>query len=342
MVHLVPATVLEPGRATLVSVRRDPDKAARVIRRTPLFYSDGPDPLVDRPRRVRAGSALVSFAGRLVVVQDDSSFLAYVDPRSGRVDSLTLPWAPSDARQFDDIRGNKRDKLDLEAALALPGADGELLVAFGSGSLPVRERIVVVDGASQVRVVHAAALYATLRDAKAFSGSELNIEGATLHGDDVLLFQRGNGARRDHLAPVNATCRLDARELLRHVVDAGPLPAMRDIRVYDFDASGATGLTFTDATTRRETSTVFFCAAAEDSPDVIRDGEVSGVALGEMDPTGSSRLVYTWLVDGMGVRSVDKVEGLAWHGERLYGVVDRDDPEVAADLIEIQLRGAWP
>ena len=42
---------------------------------------------------------------------------------------------------FDDVRGNKKLKLDLEACIVLP--DGRL-VAFGSGSSPQREKIVTV------------------------------------------------------------------------------------------------------------------------------------------------------------------------------------------------------
>ena len=59
---------------------------------------------------------------------------------------------------------------------------------IGSGSSPLRERFVIVDDAVTLREMHA--FYDALR--AVFAG-ELNLEGAVVDGDDLLLFQRGNG-----------------------------------------------------------------------------------------------------------------------------------------------------
>ena len=69
-------------------------------------------------------------------------------------------------RRFDDVRGNKRHKLDLEAAIEVSFGGRVWLCAFGSGSTLARERAVLVDltdvsrGAPEVRIVSIAPLIA--------------------------------------------------------------------------------------------------------------------------------------------------------------------------------------
>ncbi|HVH46488.1 MAG TPA: hypothetical protein VM925_29300, partial [Labilithrix sp.] len=149
--------------------RVDLSRGARVVSRTPLLYRRGADPALDRPAHVRAGSALASWSGHLAVVQDDACFLAIVDTTSKLVEDVAFPG--DGVRQFDDTRGNKKQKLDLEAVFVT--TDGRLLVAFGSGSSPLRERVVLVEGPQEsaplVTVVHAAELYAQLRSDHSFS-----------------------------------------------------------------------------------------------------------------------------------------------------------------------------
>ena len=93
---------------------------------------------------------------------------------------------------FDDTLGNKHEKLDLEACVMLP--DGRL-VAFGSGSLPAREQLVVWSGREPPVVVAAAALYARVRAAVPQGEARLNVEGAVVGGGACKLFHRGNDTR---------------------------------------------------------------------------------------------------------------------------------------------------
>ncbi|MCO5165830.1 MAG: hypothetical protein M9894_05620 [Planctomycetes bacterium] len=334
---------------TTARASHDPRLTARVRARHALRYAAGPAPALDRPAHVRAGSGLAwarTPAGRrLVVVQDDASFLALVDPAGPRVTDVPLPAGPGGARLFDDARGTKRWKLDLEACLVLDDGAGEVLLALGSGSTDQRERIVVARGlggpAPDVRLVHAPALYARLRAEAAFSGSELNVEGAALDGDDVLLFQRGNGAPRGGLAPVDATCRLDARALLAHLgAPAGAPPAPRAVVAWSLGALDGVRLTFTDATAGP--GGPWFLAAAEDSPDTYEDGPVTGVVLGVIEG-GAGR--WAPLLDPGGRPLLDKAEGLALDPadpRRAWVVIDADDPDRPADLCEVALEGPWP
>lgn len=321
-----------------VTARVEPALAARVVSRRALLYTRGADVALDRPAHVRAGSALASLgAGRLAVIQDDASFLALVDLASGRVDDVPFPASANGERQFDDLRGNKKRKLDLEATLAL--GDGSV-IAFGSGSSDLRERIVLVTAegdTSRVNVVDASALYGAMRAAREFSGSELNVEGAALDGEDVVFFQRGNGAGE----AVDATVRVDARGLLAYLRGGAPCPPLRGIVQWDLGTT-STGvrLTFTDGA-RAFSGGLAFLACAEDCPDATRDGPVSGVCIGRLDDAAQKCEIAAVLGED-GAPLLDKAEGLAFvDARRAYMVIDKDDPALPSELLEIELGDAW-
>lgn len=328
---------------------RESSSLRAVVRsRRPLFYAQGADRSLDRPAHVRAGSGLAWWTGgglgaRLVVAQDDSSFLALLDAPHASVDALTLDHVHEGQRQFDDTRGNKKRKLDLEACTVARGPDGrERMIAWGSGSLPARERLVVLEPGAGARIVDAGALYAGLRGAEELAGSELNIEGAAALGDRVRLFQRGNGAPRGALQPVDATCDLDLAELLAWLdaPESHAPPRPRDIVQWDLGSVRGVRLTFTDAC-RGPGDAVAFLAAAEASPDATRDGEVVGVAIGVLERSGEAR--WALVRDAGGEPVLDKCEGLAWvpgaAGRRALVVVDRDDPDAPSELLELDLEG---
>lgn len=324
----------------------DPSIHARIVRRTPLLYADGADPALDRPGHVRAASGLVRVGGTLAVIQDDASFVALVETATGRVRAVPLPAGPDGKRQFDDPRGNKRHKLDLEAVVPLRDEPGGAIAAFGSGSAPPREVVVFVRGVETaspaVEVVPAAAFYAVLREAADFAGSELNVEGAVLDGDCLRLFGRGNGAARGEVLPVDAVCRLHWPSLRAHLRDPARFspPAPDSVVRYELGMVDGLRLGFTDAA--RERGATFFAASAEDSPDATRDGRVAGSALGVFAPDGHAR--WTLLRGEDGAPFDGKVEGLEVAAEgplRARVVVDRDDPDAPAEMCEVELSGAW-
>lgn len=323
---------------TPIVAREDPSLVARVRSRRALFYAEGALEAHDRPAHVRAGSGLAWLGQRLVVVQDDASFLAIVDPRDASARAVPLPAGPGGARQFDDTRGTKQWKLDLEACVALDG----LLLAFGSGSTAQRERVVVARGLDDpagaeptIDVVAAGSLYAALRAEVAFAGSELNVEGAAALGDDVVLVQRGNGAPRGALTPVDATCRVDRAGLSAYLADPTRAPPpLRDVTPVDLGAIDGVRLTFTDAAAGPD-GALWFLAAAEASPDTYHDGVVVGVALGVIDRTGAAR--WSRILDETGGPLLDKAEGLALEGGHAWIVLDKDDPLAPSELCRVEL-----
>ena len=121
---------------------------------------------------------------------------------TGLADAITLPAGKENLRQFDDGRGNKKFKLDLEAMARVPMPGGAQLLAFGSGSKKRRENVMSLNfrgSASncmpqEPSLVALPALYARLRAESMFAGSEMNIEGALYIDGVIRLFGRGNGA----------------------------------------------------------------------------------------------------------------------------------------------------
>lgn len=328
-----------------VRAHRDASLGARIVARRPLHYASGPDLGEDRPAHVRAGSGLVRFGTGLAIVQDDADFVALIDAASGVVEPVALPRRGTGVRQFDDERGNKAEKLDFEACVVAEIRSVETLLAFGSGSTPARESVLVFERGERVpRVVHATGLYAALREERDFSGSELNVEGAVLVGGALRLFQRGNGAARGGLSPVNATCDVP----WSYVVDlaggrAVGAPSVGAVAQFDLGSVSDIALTFTDATVATS-GDVMYLAAAEGSPDAVSDGAVVGAALGVIRTTSRGiEARYTPLIGEDGAPAREKAEGVALGESRdhAYLVLDVDDPGRPSELCLVELSGPW-
>ncbi len=320
---------------------KDERLTARVVERRGLFYADGADAREDRPAHVRAASGLVWFSGELLMVQDDAAFLALVDPSSRRTRAVALPRGPGGHRQFDDARGNKADKLDLEAVLVA----GDLVVGLGSGATAARRRALLFDG-GEAQIAPAEDLYLSLAESAELAGSELNIEGAAMLGDGrVRLFQRGNGDPGRALPPVDATVDLVAAELVAYLSGAAAAPRVQRAAIAQYRLGELAGvrLTFTDAAVEPDSGRLFYLACAERSPDAVRDGEVLGSVLGVFDELDGDRpLRFALLCDERGGPLAVKAEGLAFGaGGELHVVLDADDPARPSDLCRIERAGPW-
>jgi hypothetical protein len=327
----------------------------------PEVERDGFNPSLgmDRPEHVRAASGLAFTGGRLAVLQDDCAFIAMV--AGDEVASLVLPRGIGGRRRFEVGLGNKHEKLDLECCIAI----GDELFAFGSGSTPMRERVVHVGYST--KLVDAAPLYARLREEV---GGAINIEGIAIvaakpepnskpriptgphnsafsgavslwpdvedeidGGSEIWLFHRGNTGPRDQ-GP--AIVRFAKTPLLRWLLGNGPVPDARSVGRIDLGEVDGVRFGFTDAIGVGERA--FYIAAAEDSPNAVDDGRVLGSQIGVIH--GAQVRATALVVDGAPI----KAEGLAFvpgHPERAWIAVDPDDVDVPARLYEIELVGSW-
>lgn len=313
---------------------------------TPLRYAEGADLALDRPAIVRSASSLAWVPDGIALIQDDANFIGVFDPDGAGTRAIALPSGHEGLRLFDDRRGNKAYKLDLEACVAVEHEGDTLLLALGSGSTPRREQVVLVrgwaTGRPTVEVRHVPRLYEVLRAEQAFAGSELNVEGAIVDGDRLRLFSRGNGAPRNGVLPVNATCELDWTTFLAHLLapDRHPPPSPASVVRYELGALEGVPLGFTDATLWRDGT--LYTAAAEESPDAVRDGRVVGSVVGTLGHDGATR--WAPLTDRAGRLFDGKVEGVVPSrdaSDRLFVVVDADDPDAGSLLCTVRLRGGW-
>jgi hypothetical protein len=307
----------------------DPALQVRVHGQRALRYDAAAEAHEDRPAHVRAASGLAVHGGRLVVVQDDASFFGVVG--SDGVTAMKLPRGLDGRRRFEVGLGNKLDKLDLESVVAI---DDELW-AFGSGSLPIRDKICRVRHGIP-RVLDAAPLFKRLREA--LDGA-LNIEGAArvVAGgrDELWLFHRGNTGPRD---PGPAVLRLAIAEMRAWLDATAQMPSLVDVDSYDLGTADGVRIGFTDAVA--DGGRVFYVAAAERAPNAIDDGPASGSQLGVIDVATGVVRAASFTNDGAPV----KAEGLAFDPARpkhAWIALDPDDPEAPAPLLDVELIGPW-
>lgn len=296
----------------------------RVVATRTLVYDRPADPGEDRPDHVRAASGLAMQGSQLIVIQDDASFLAVVTP--GGVSAVKLPRGRDGRRRFEVSLGNKLDKLDLEACVVV---DDELW-AFGSGSLPSRDKICVVQhGVPRVR--DAAPLFNRIRD---LLGGAVNIEGAACVREELWLFHRGNTGPEDLGA---AVIRFDLAAMRSWLAAESALPAIRAVDGYDLGQIDGVRLGFTDATA--DGDHVFYLATAEKTPNAIDDGEIVGSQIGVIRE-GTVRAATLVSPDGIPV----KAEGITLDRKRpqhAWVALDCDDPDQPALLFDIELVGPW-
>ena len=291
---------------------------------------------IDAPRGeagghfIAAGSGLVRTGEHLYVIADDERELAVFAPDGdspGRLARFLPGVLPTDPEK------RKRCKPDLEALALLPSPDRGAGVLFGleSGSRPQRRGGVLwqldergaLDG--RPRRVDIAPLYQALEA----EIPDLNVEGATVVGERLLLFQRGNGP-----AGVNAVIELDFgmawRELEQGRLSARPL---RRIRPYELGEVEGVRLCFSDATALRDGS-VLFTAVAEAGDDTYLDGACVGAAIGLIGAGGE--LIAIEVLEPAakveGVEAEERSDGL-----RVLMVADADDPGKPSPLLVAQL-----
>jgi hypothetical protein len=312
---------------------------ARVGECRELWYEPDEQADPDRPPFVRGASGLAYLGDRIAVVQDDTQFLGLVS-HTGSVDAVVLPPGPENRRRFDDEVGNRHLKLDLEAVTSLEHSGRATLLAFGSGSTPARENILVLrdrgaEEPPEIRIVSAARLYALLRAKLELPGVATNIEGAATSGDELVLLHRGSSAADDR----NAVVRFDLNAFLDWLERGGRLPKVNSLERYDLGAI-ADGVPYAfSGLTAIERGRFAFTASAEAGTSPLADGPVLGSKIGFLGPKTAWSAELT---DATGARLPIKAESvLAVSGapDRFLVVLDGDDSEAPARLCDVQVLG---
>ena len=223
-----------------------------------------------------AASGLVCANGRAYVLADDEHQLAIFSDRATpgslhRVVPGTLPM----------VKGaRKKRKPDFEALLHLPASapgaasSAGVLAGFGSGSRPNRQRgaLLALDSWGlpllPARSIDLRPLYEPL---EARLG-QINIEGAFVLGDDLLLLHRGSGGSDNlalHVRLADFLAVLDGRS------DA---VEPHSIEAYELGAIDGVALGMTDGAALAD-GRWLFTAVAEATDDAYADGACRGAGL---------------------------------------------------------------
>jgi hypothetical protein len=286
-----------------------------------------------RPVHVSAASGLVRAGDSLYVVADDENHLG-VFPAAGdragvlvRIAEGVLPLDP-------DLR--KRRKPDFESLARLPAFAGHshgMLLALGSCSKPNRCRGVALglDALGALDGGRATLDLEPLREALDSRFGSLNIEGAVVSGEELVLLQRANkGDRR------NARIRVRLDRVIAAIAGRGEvgIDALLDIHEHDLGAIGDVPLGFSDGAALPG-GRIAFTAIAEDTSDSYQDGACVGAAIGMLDAKGNVERLEP-------IEACHKVEGIEvtpanGHIDVLL-VTDADDERVPASLLQARLR----
>ena len=221
-------------------------------------------------------------------------------------------------------------KPDMEALVRLPALapfPSGALFGLGSGSRPNRNTGVLMPlgphGSMEgtIRRIDLSPLYAPLR----VHFSDLNIEGAFVLGDELLLLQRGHKG-----GSLNACIHFAWAEVWPWLLGQSAAPAEATaLQHYDLGAVEGTPLGFTDGAALPDGAWVF-SAVAESVDDSYNDGACVGASVGVVDAAGTLRSMRA-------LAPSFKVEGIAAHldGDALVltMVTDADDPAIPSQLL---------
>ena len=276
-------------------------------------------------RFLSAASGLVRMGRRHYVIADDEQHLGVFDPQAGGPVQLVRLF---DVDLPESAKKRKKQKADLESLMLLPPlprCPGGALLTLGSGSRPNRRRgaLLGLDATGallgQVRVIDLEPLYAPL--GRRFD--EVNIEGALICDDDLMLLQRGNKG-----GP-NATIRFAWREIEPWLLgEADDPPEPRLVREYDLGRVDGIPFGFTDATLLPDGGGWLFSAVAEDSDNAFDDGACLGAVIGSVGSDGALQPMRELAPR----RKVEGLEARLIHGKVVVGMVtDADDPEQPAE-----------
>jgi hypothetical protein len=302
-----------------------------------------------RPAFISAASGLVRRGDYFFVIADDEMQLGIF---------LATPLQPGTALPLlaGELplkpRARKRAKPDFEVLVELPPSRtrpyGALLI-LGSGSTSQRNRGVLLALTAQGQPEQLTPLTLDLTPLYAALDREfgtINIEGAVVQHEQLLLMQRGN---KKH--GVNAIVQLDLATLLHeialHDVEAEKLvaeranttigaTALRTIQTYALGSIDGVALGFTDATCLPD-GQLLAIAVAEDTDDAYADGATLGSCLCRFDR--DNRLLAITALD-----SATKIEGITvWQNAAanadtvLAFVTDADDVTIPAYLSTARL-----
>jgi hypothetical protein len=278
----------------------------------------------NHPTHLSAASGLVQVGPWLYVVADDELHLGKFLLAGNDTGELFRCF---DGNLPMDKEERKATKPDVEVLTLIPNFNNssqQALLALGSGSKKNRDRGVIIplDNSGNISsppdIIDLSHFYEFLK----IEIGKLNIEGAVIVQNNIMLFQRGNKKNR-----LNASIRLGLEDFYRAILKPRFEPHIQ-ITPYDLGEIDQVPLCFTDATSF-PSGEIVFTASAENTSDSYLDGACMGSAIGIIDSKGGLSLLEP-------INKKVKLEGIEANTNgnviELLLVTDADDAALPAKL----------
>lgn len=289
----------------------------------------------ERPAFLSAASGLVCCDNHFFVVADDELHLG-IFPNDPTQRGSTQRLLDGELPTHPKLR--KKQKPDFEVLTYLPTiamAASPMLMACGSGSRPNRATglLLPLDHRDELKKSTAPLLFdlSELYQALECEFGIVNIEGATVRDNQLLLLQRGNKKEG-----INAIVSLDLSKSIEGMLDGAiDTSALQTICTIELGAHDSVALGFTDAMTLSD-GRLLALAVAEDTDDPYADGAASASYVCRFDTHNQLQAMTPIIASA-------KTEGIAlWKQAgtvptRLAFVTDADDPNIPAALLTAPL-----
>lgn len=292
----------------------------------------------ERPPFLSAASGLVCCDNHFFVVADDELHLGIFS---------NDPTQPGDTHRLLDgklppePKPRKKQKPDFEVLTYLPKTTATgtpMLLICGSGSRANRSAglLLALNHSDEIKK-HTAPLpfdltplYNTLENEFGI----VNIEGATVCGDRLLLLQRGNkNAGTNAIVHLNLLAAIDS--MLDGALDVSALQTIERIELGEHEG---VALGFTDAMTLPN-GELLALAVAEDTDDPYVDGETSACYVCHFDTHNQLQAMTPLIAPAKteGIALWPQRSGVANSQRELAFVTDADDPNIPAALLTASL-----
>ena len=247
--------------------------------------------------RIPSGSGIVIKEDTGYIVGDDATGLYLLNLNNYQQRKIPIATLNQDL-----YREPKSIKRDFECATFITWNEKEYLLAFGSGSTPLRDNLLMIHTTefTDCRILPLHHFYEGLRKLTRTKTEAWNIEGVTTELDFLYLLNRGN----------NMILNFRISELIQFLTDASspfPTTSYHSVRLpfiknHEAKLSGACTL---------DSHHLLFSATVEDTPEWSKDGPVWGSFIGIYSLRQSIVTATYLLQDETGAPLKEKIESLS-------------------------------
>lgn len=263
-----------------------------------------------------SGSGMAKFNNNLYAIGDDDAYL-------WEYSLTTKEWLPIlqiwDNSQVKNGRIPGKVKPDFEAMITAEINNSPTLIIFGSGTkVETRENILLVNIESQeINIIKTPKFYNWLRSVNGLSMNNLNLEGAAIYKDQLILSNRSN----------NQLYFIDFSSFETFLnTEQNTLPQIRRKITYDLPVINKDTARFSSLEVHEDK--LFFSASIESTETWTTDGEIKGSFVGEIDlKSDEKKLLHCLPITSQGKIIEDKVEGITFDAtqQQIHAITDNDD-----------------